>query len=192
MGAYALCRSKDALFILDEIQTGMGRTGKMFAFEHHGLQPDIVTVAKGLGGGLPISAVLARGDVANAFAIGDHGSTLSGNQLACAAASVVVDKLKNGLLEEIAQKGEYFSGKLAYFNKYKFVSGIKGLGLLQSVELGSALNGNYVAAQLLNAGVLVNCTKQNVIRLLPPYTIEKSEIDEFCEKLDDIFRNTNL
>ena len=192
VGAYALCRSKDALFILDEIQTGMGRTGKMFAFEHHGLQPDIITVAKGLGGGLPISAVLARGDVANAFAIGDHGSTLSGNQLACAAASVVVDKLKNGLLEEIAQKGEYFSGKLAYFNKYKFVSGVKGLGLLQSVEFGSALNGNYVAAQLLNAGVLVNCTKQNVIRLLPPYTIEKHEIDEFCEKLDDIFRNTNL
>ena len=95
-------------------------------------------------------------------------------------------------MEEIAQKGEYFSGKLAYFNKYKFVSGVKGLGLLQSVELGSALNGNYVAAQLLNAGVLVNCTKQNVIRLLPPYTIEKHEIDEFCEKLDDIFRNTNL
>ncbi len=192
VGAYALCRSKDVLFILDEIQTGMGRTGKMFAFEHHGLQPDIVTVAKGMGGGLPISAVLARGDVAGSFAIGDHGSTLSGNQLACAAATVVVDKLKNGLIDRVADTGEYLAGKLAYFKKYKFVKDIKGLGLLQSVELGDNINGNYVAAQLLSAGILVNCTKKNVIRLLPPYTIEKSEIDDFASKLDDIFKVTNV
>lgn len=192
VNAYALCRSRGVLFMLDEIQTGMGRTGKMFAFEHHGLQPDIVTVAKGLGGGLPISAVLARGDVANAFAIGDHGSTLSGNQLACAAATVVVDKLKNGLIEEVAEKGEYLAGKLAYFRKYKFVKDVKGLGLLQSVELGDGLNGNYIAAQLMQTGILVNITKYNVIRLLPPYTIEKSEIDELCDKLDEIFANTNL
>lgn len=192
VGAYALCRSKDVLFILDEIQTGMGRTGKMFAFEHHGLQPDIVTVAKGMGGGLPISAVLARGDVAGSFAIGDHGSTLSGNQLACAAATVVVDKLKNGLIDRVADTGEYLAGKLAYFKKYKFVKDIKGLGLLQSVELGDNINGNYVAAQLLSAGILVNCTKKNVIRLLPPYTIEKSEIDDFAAKLDDIFKVTNV
>lgn len=192
VGAYALCRAKDVLFILDEIQTGMGRTGKMFAFEHHGLQPDIVTVAKGMGGGLPISAVLARGDVAGSFAIGDHGSTLSGNQLACAAATVVVDKLKNGLIDRVADTGDYLAGKLAYFKKYKFVKDVKGLGLLQSVELGDNINGNYVAAQLLSAGILVNCTKKNVIRLLPPYTIEKSEIDEFAEKLDDIFSVTNV
>lgn len=192
VGAYALCRAKDVLFILDEIQTGMGRTGKMFAFEHHGLQPDIVTVAKGMGGGLPISAVLARGDVAGSFAIGDHGSTLSGNQLACAAATVVVDKLKYGLIDRVADTGDYLAGKLAYFKKYKFVKDVKGLGLLQSVELGDNINGNYVAAQLLSAGILVNCTKKNVIRLLPPYTIEKSEIDEFAEKLDDIFSVTNV
>lgn len=192
VGAYALCRAKDVLFILDEIQTGMGRTGKMFAFEHHGLQPDIVTVAKGMGGGLPISAVLARGDVAGSFAIGDHGSTLSGNQLACAAATVVVDKLKNGLIDRVADTGDYLAGKLAYFKKYKFVKDVKGLGLLQSVELGDNINGNYVAAQLLSAGILVNCTKKNVIRLLPPYTIEKSEIDEFAEKLDDVFSVTNV
>lgn len=192
VGAYALCRSKDILFILDEIQTGMGRTGKMFAFEHHGLQPDIVTLGKAMGGGLPISAVLARGEVAEAFAIGDHGSTLSGNQLACAAATVVVDKLKHGLLDEIAHKGEYLSGKLAYFRKYKFVKDVGGLGLLQSIELGDNVNGNYVAAQMLAAGVLVNCTKSNVIRLLPPYTITFAEIDEFAEKLDNIFSQTNV
>lgn len=192
IGAYALCRSKDVLFILDECQTGMGRTGKMFAFEHHGLQPDIVTVAKGMGGGLPISAVLARGDVASAFAIGDHGSTLSGNQLACAASTVVVDKLKNGLLGEIATKGDYLAGKLAYFRKYRFIKDVKGIGLLQSIELSDKLNGNYVAAQMMQAGILVNCTKSNVIRLLPPYTITYAEIDEFAEKLDDIFKNTNI
>ncbi len=192
IGAYALCRSKDVLFILDECQTGMGRTGKMFAFEHHGLQPDIVTVAKGMGGGLPISAVLARGEVANAFAVGDHGSTLSGNQLACAAATVVVDKLHNGLLAEIAAKGEYLAGKLAYFRKYRFIRDVKGLGLLQSIELGNELNGNYVTAQMMQAGVLVNCTKKNVIRLLPPYTITYAEIDEFVKRLDDVFKNTNM
>ena len=192
VGAYALCRAKDALFMLDEIQTGMGRTGKMFAFEHYGLQPDIVTVAKGMGGGVPVSAVFARGEVANAFAIGDHGSTLSGNQLACAAATVVIDKLRGGLIDEVAEKGEYLSGKLAYFNKYTFVNAIKGLGLLQSIELSDKLNGKYIAAQLCQEGILVNSTKSNVIRLLPPYTITKEEIDIFVEKLDVIFRNTNV
>lgn len=192
INAYALCRSKDILFIVDECQTGMGRTGKMFAFEHFGLQPDIVTVAKGMGGGLPISAVLARGEVANAFAVGDHGSTLSGNQLACVAATVVVDKLRHGLLDEVAEKGEYLASKLAPFRKYKFINDIKGMGLLYSIELNERLNGNYVAAQLMQAGILVNCTKKNVIRLLPPYTIEKHEIDEFAEVLEEIFRNTNV
>lgn len=192
VGAYALCRSKDVLFILDEIQTGMGRTGKMFAFEHYGLQPDIVTVAKGMGGGVPVSAVLARGEVAEAFAVGDHGSTLSGNQLACAAATVVVDKLHGGLIEDIADKGDYLAGKLARLRKYKFIIDVRGMGLLQSVELSEKLNGNYIAAQLLQAGILVNITKKNVIRLLPPYTITKEEIDTFAEKLEEIFRNTNV
>ncbi|MBO5214987.1 MAG: aspartate aminotransferase family protein [Clostridia bacterium] len=192
VGAYALCRSKDVLFILDEIQTGMGRTGKMFAFEHYGLQPDIVTVAKGMGGGVPVSAVLARGEVAEAFAVGDHGSTLSGNQLACAAATVVVDKLRGGLIEDIADKGDYLAGKLARLRKYKFIIDVRGMGLLQSVELSEKLNGNYIAAQLLQAGILVNITKKNVIRLLPPYTITKEEIDTFAEKLEEIFRNTNV
>lgn len=192
VNAYALCRSRDVLFILDEIQTGMGRTGKMFAFEHYGLQPDIVTVAKGMGGGVPVSAVLARGEVANAFAIGDHGSTLSGNQLACVAATVVVDRLRNGLIDEVAEKGEFLDGELSHFRKYKFVKDICGKGLLQSIELADKLNGNYIGAQLAESGILVNCTKRNVIRLLPPLTITKDEIREFAVKLDEIFKNTNV
>ncbi|MDR0426931.1 MAG: aspartate aminotransferase family protein [Clostridiales bacterium] len=192
LAAYALCRSKDILFIIDEVQTGMGRTGKLFAFEHYGIQPDIVTLGKGLGAGLPISAVLARGSVAKAFDIGDHGSTLSGNQLACAAASVVVDTLKNGLLDEIADKGAYFEGRLAYFRKYRFIKDIRGRGLLQGIEMTDGLNGQYVANMLAQKGILINCTKKNVIRLLPPYTITPAEIDQFCDRLEDLCATTNI
>ena len=145
-----------------------------------------------MGGGVPVSAVLARGEVANAFAIGDHGSTLSGNQLACVAATVVVDRLRNGLIDEVAEKGEFLDGELSHFRKYKFVKDICGKGLLQSIELADKLNGNYIGAQLAEAGILVNCTKRNVIRLLPPLTITKDEIRKFAVKLDEIFKNTNV
>ena len=192
VGAYALCRSKDILFILDEIQTGMGRTGKMFAFEHHGLKPDIVTLGKGMGGGVPISAVLARGEVAHAFEIGDHGSTLSGNQLACAAATVVIDCLKGGLLAEVAEKGDYLKGRLSYFTKYNFVMGIYGLGLLQGLQLAPNVNGNFVASMMLQRGILVNCTKRNFLRFLPPYTITREQIDMLCDSLGEIFADTNV
>ncbi|MGN1094183.1 MAG: acetylornithine/succinylornithine family transaminase [Candidatus Neoclostridium sp.] len=192
VSAYALCRSMGILFILDEVQTGMGRTGKMFAFEHHGLQPDIVTLGKGMGGGLPISAVLARGEVAHAFDIGDHGSTLSGNQLACAAATVVIDELKNGLLEQVAEKGEYLKGRLSYFTKYNFVTDICGYGLLQGMQLSNEVNGNYVASMMLQKGILINCTKKNFLRFLPPFTITKEQIDMLCEGLGDVFANTNV
>ena len=192
VNAYALCRSRGILFILDEVQTGMGRTGKMFAFEHHGLQPDIVTLGKGMGGGLPISAVLARGEVAHAFETGDHGSTLSGNQLACAAATVVIDELKNGLLEQVAEKGEYLKGRLSYFSKYNFITDICGTGLLQGMQLSPDVNGNYVASMLLQKGILINCTRKNFLRFLPPYTIEKQQIDLLCDGLEEIFANTNV
>ena len=105
---------------------------------------------------------------------------------------MVVDKLRGGLIEDIADKGDYLAGKLARLRKYKFIIDVRGMGLLQSVELSEKLNGNYIAAQLLQAGILVNITKKNVIRLLPPYTITKEEIDTFAEKLEEIFRNTNV
>lgn len=192
INAYALCRSKGILFILDEVQTGMGRTGKMFAFEHHGLKPDIVTTGKGMGGGLPISAVLARGEVAHAFETGDHGSTLSGNQLACAAATVVIDALKGGLIDRVTQKGEYLKGRLSYFNKYNFVTSICGLGLLQGMQLSPEVNGNLVASKMLQRGLLINCTKKNFLRFLPPYTITESQIDLLCDALGEIFADTNV
>ena len=192
INAYALCRSRGILFILDEIQTGMGRTGKMFAFEHHGLQPDIVTVGKGLGGGLPISAVLARGEVAGAFEVGDHGSTLSGNQLACRAATVVIDKLKGGLLNHVAEMGDYLTGRLSYFVKYKFVTGIYGRGLLQGMQLSDKVNVNLVVSKLLQKGILVHGTKKNFLRIIPPYTIMPEEIDRLCDALGDIFAQTNV
>jgi predicted acetylornithine/succinylornithine family transaminase len=192
INAYAYCRSKGILFLLDEIQTGMGRTGKMFAFEHFGIQPDIITVAKGLGGGVPIGAVFARGDVAKAFNIGDHGSTLSGNQLACASATAVVDELKSGLLEKAEKMGEYLKNKLSFFFKYKFVEEISGMGLLMGIKLSDKINGNFIVATLMNRGILVNVTKKNVIKLTPPLTITEKEIDKLVEELDLIFQNTNI
>lgn len=192
INAYAYCRSKGILFMLDEIQTGMGRTGKMFAFEHFGIQPDIITVAKGLGGGVPIGAVLARGNVAKAFNIGDHGSTLSGNQLACAAATTVVNELRNGLLERTERISEYLKNKLSFFYKYKFVEEISGLGLLMGIKISDKINGNYLVSALMNKGILVNITKKNVIKLTPPLTITEAEIDKLIEELDIIFQNTNL
>ena len=178
--------------MLDEIQTGMGRTGKMFAFEHFGIQPDIITVAKGLGGGVPIGAVLARGNVAKAFNIGDHGSTLSGNQLACVAATTVVNELRNGLLDRTEKISEYLKNKLSFFYKYKFVEEISGLGLLMGIKLSDKINGNYLVSSLMNKGILVNITKKNVIKLTPPLTITEAEIDKLIEELDIIFQNTNL
>ena len=162
------------------------------AFEHHGLKPDIVTLGKGMGGGVPISAVLARGEVAHAFEIGDHGSTLSGNQLACAAATVVIDCLKGGLLAEVAEKGDYLKGRLSYFTKYNFVMGIYGLGLLQGLQLAPNVNGNFVASMMLQRGILVNCTKRNFLRFLPPYTITREQIDMLCDSLGEIFADTNV
>ena len=130
--------------------------------------------------------------MAHAFETGDHGSTLSGNQLACAAATVVIDELKNGLLEQVAEKGEYLKGRLSYFSKYNFITDICGTGLLQGMQLSPDVNGNYVASMLLQKGILINCTRKNFLRFLPPYTIEKQQIDLLCDGLEEIFANTNV
>lgn len=192
INTYAYCRSKGILFMLDEIQTGIGRTGKMFAFEHFGIQPDVVTIAKGLGGGVPIGAVLARGNVSKAFNVGDHGSTLSGNQLACASATAVIDTLKGGLLDHAEKMGEYLKNKLSFFFKYKFVEKIAGVGLLMGIKISHKINGNHIVSALMDKGILVNVTKKNYIKLTPPLTITEKEIDVLIEELDKIFQNTNV
>lgn len=192
VNAYALAKSRGILFAVDEVQTGMGRTGKMFAFEHYGIQPDIITLAKGLGGGVPIGAVLARGEAATAFAPGDHGTTFGGNPLACAAANVVVRRLKNGLLEEAAAKGEYLTGKLSKLKKFNFVRDVRGKGLLLGVNLTDKLNNSEVAGKMAANGVIILTAGNNTLRFAPAYTISTREIDAACEKLMALFANTNV
>ena len=193
INAYALCKSKGALFIVDEVQTGMGRTGKLFCFEHYGIQPDIVTLAKGLGGGFPIGACLARGDAAEAFRPGDHGTTFGGNPLACAAACVVTDELKNnGLLGRVELMGNYLNAKLSKLKKHNFVLDVRGMGLLQAVVLSDKLKAAEVVGKMLSRGFVLNAAGHNYLRFAPPYTITEEEIDAMTGALADLFASTNI
>lgn len=194
VNAYALAKSKGLLIILDEVQTGCGRTGKFYSFEHYGIQPDITTLAKGLAGGVPVGACLARGEVADAFEIGDHNSTFGGNPLASAAANVVVKRLKyGGLLEQIEESGEYLRCALhKRLSRHKFVLDIRGKGLIQGIELDSKLSVAEVIGKMASMGVIVGSAGRNTVRLAPPYIISHNEIDEATAKLESIFASTNI
>lgn len=192
VNTYALLKSKGILLIIDEVQTGMGRTGKMYGFEHYGIQPDIITLAKALGGGVPIGAVLAHGDVANAFKPGDHGSTFGGNPLACAAAEVVIDKLKNGLIDTACDIGDYMLSRLSKLKKYNFVLDVRGKGLLLGLQLSPKLSGAVVVSKMLSAGFILNCAGHNTLRFAPPYIITRQEIDDMVDALNKIFSETNI
>ncbi|MCH5162908.1 MAG: aspartate aminotransferase family protein [Clostridiales bacterium] len=193
VNAYVLCKSKDILFIVDEIQTGMGRTGKLFSFEHFGIQPDIITLAKGIAGGIPMGACLATEEVGTAFAVGDHGSTFGGNALACAAADKVLEILTDGgLLERAAAVGEYLGNALAHFSKYNFITDIRGLGLMRGLQLSEKIPARSFEEKLRERGYLVNVAGNNTIRLVPPLTITPSEIDGFIAALDEICAATNV
>lgn len=194
VGAYAFAKQKGILLVLDEVQTGSGRTGKFYCFEHYGIQPDIVTLAKGLGGGVPIGCCLARGEAADAFRLGDHGTTFGGNPLACAAANVVVGKLQNtDLLEQVAEKGEYLSGALSHsIARHKFVLDIRGKGLLKGIQLDERIPAASVVGKMMSLGFIVGTCGHNTIRLAPPYVVTHAQIDEMTEKLETIFSNTNI
>lgn len=194
VGAYAFAKQKGLLLILDEVQTGTGRTGKFFCFEHYGIQPDIVTLAKGLGGGVPIACCLARGDAAEVLGPGDHGSTFGGNPLACAAANVVVGKLQDGgLLERVAETGDYLADQLSSkLARHKFVLDIRGKGLLRGIQLDERVSVAAVAGKMLSLGVVIGTCGHNTLRIAPPYIITREEIDDVTDKLETIFSNTNV
>ncbi len=194
VGAYAFAKQKGLLLILDEVQTGTGRTGKFFCFEHYGIQPDIVTLAKGLGGGVPIACCLARGDAAEVLGPGDHGSTFGGNPLACAAANVVVGKLQEGgLLERAAETGDYLADQLSSkLARHKFVLDIRGKGLLRGIQLDERVSVAAVAGKMLSLGVVIGTCGHNTLRIAPPYIITREEIDDVTDKLETIFSNTNV
>lgn len=185
--AFALCKKRDILFIVDEIQTGMGRTGKLFSFEHFGIEPDIITMAKGIAGGLPMGACLATEKVGTIFSRGDHGSTFGGNALACAAADKVLEILASGLLERSTKVGEYFGKKLELLGKYDFVVEVRGMGLMRGIQLTDKIDATFVENALKKRGYLVNIAGNNTIRLVPPLTISIAEIDGLVAAIDGIF-----
>lgn len=181
------CTKNDILLIFDEVQTGMGRTGTLFAYQQLGVVPDIMTLAKGLGGGVPIGACLAKDAVAAAFSPGAHASTFGGNPLACAAALAVCRALLEGsVLDHAKRMGEYLAKGLADCkDRHRVVREVRGLGLLQGLELD--LDAKTVVADCLVRGVLVNATSDRVLRFVPPLVITQQEIDKLIETLSAIF-----
>ena len=185
--ARQLCDKHGALLIFDEIQTGIGRTGKWFAFEHTEVRPDIMSIGKGLGGGFPLAALLAAEQVARAFAAGDHGSTFGGNPLACSAANTVLDILaKDGIIDNAAKTGTYLKEKLfALKEKYpQLIKEVRGQGLLVGAQLYEP--GKAVAEACLAKGFIINCTAGDVLRFIPPLTVTEQEIDFAVAVLDEV------
>lgn len=185
-GVAALCRQKGLLLIFDEVQVGLGRTGKFLAHQHFGVEPDIYTLAKALGGGFPIGAMLAKAEVARTFQPGDHASTFGGNPLACAAALAAMDLLLNrGVLDNANVVGAYFKEKLNQLAaKYSYVKEVRGLGLMLGMEL--TIEGKDIVAKCLAKGLLINCTNVRVLRFVPPLIITTADVDQAVAILDQV------
>jgi acetylornithine/N-succinyldiaminopimelate aminotransferase len=183
-----LCDRNGILLMLDEIQTGMGRTGRLFAYEHADVTPDVAALAKGLGAGMPIGALLATEKAARALPPGSHGSTFGGNPLACATALASLEALieDNIIIPAVESLGEYFlEGLRGLQKKYSFVKDVRGKGLLVGMELD--FSGKDVVTSCLREGLLINCTMDTVLRFMPPLIIVEEEIDKLLQALDGIF-----
>ncbi|WP_447599909.1 acetylornithine transaminase [Nitrospira sp. Nam80] len=186
-GVRDLCRQRDILLVFDEVQTGMGRTGTLFAYEQMQVEPDIMTLAKGLGGGVPIGACLAKQDVARAFVPGSHASTFGGNPLACAAGLAVLRVLLEGkVLDQAKRIGDYLrKGLDECKERHHLVKEVRGLGLLQGMELD--IDARTVVADCLARGLLINCTSDRVLRVVPPLIITERDVDRLLDGLSQVF-----
>ncbi len=186
--ARALTQKTGALLIADEIQCGLGRTGKWFAYQHAGIQPDVVTLAKPIAGGLPLGAILTTEKVAGAIKPGLHGTTFGGGPLACAVALAVLETMeRDGLLGHIKDVGDYFGRRLGDLKrKHSQIVAIRGAGLMAGMELADPEAAKYVATQALERGVIVNRTHEVVIRMLPPFIVQKKHIDVVVKLLDQL------
>ena len=184
--ARELSTKNNALLILDEIQSGMGRTGKFFAFQHFGVKPDVVTVAKPIAGGLPLGAILTTEAVAKAIKPGMHGTTFGGGPLACAVALECIDILKrDGLLQHVKEMGSYFKRKLLEVKaKSKHVVEVRSMGLMAALEIDSPEVAKAVVKSMLEQGVVINRTHETALRFLPPFLIERKHVDEMTKKLE--------
>jgi acetylornithine/N-succinyldiaminopimelate aminotransferase len=187
--AHELCDRTGALLILDEIQCGLGRTGRYFAYQHYGILPDIVTVAKPLAAGLPLGAILTTDRVASGMHPGLHGTTFGGGPLACAVAIEFL-RLVDGLLDHVTELGEYFRTRLeALKSHHPCIHEVRGMGMMLGMELDSADSAKRVVAKLLQKGILINRTNDTVLRFLPPYIIQRRHVDQVVAALDDALRN---
>ncbi len=183
-----ICREHAVLLILDEVQVGMGRTGRLFAHQHFGITPDIMTLAKALGNGLPIGAMLATEELADAFGPGSHASTFGGTPLITAGALAVVKSLLNdGWIENAREMGVYFkTGLTTLQGKYSIIRDVRGLGLLLGLELDRDVAG--IANACMERGFLINCVQERVLRFVPPLIIGREEIDLLINCLDVAFK----
>jgi acetylornithine/N-succinyldiaminopimelate aminotransferase len=190
--ARELCDSTGALLLADEIQSGMGRTGKWFAYQHYGTLPDVTTVAKPIANGIPMGAMLCTNAAAQAITPGMHGTTFGGNPLACAVAIAVIDTIKrDNLLSHIQDVGEFFhAGLTKLAQRHDCIVDVRGIGLMLGLELNSAELAQRVAAQLMERRIIVNRTSDTVLRFLPPFILERKHVESALQTLDEIVSAT--
>jgi acetylornithine/N-succinyldiaminopimelate aminotransferase len=181
-----LCNDKKMYLIFDEVQTGMGRTGRMFCFKNFGIEPDVMTLAKSLGGGFPIGAMVAKKEIADVLQPGNHATTFGGSPLACAAALAVFDAIaKEKLLNQAVVMGSHLFKRLNDLKKkHSFIREVRGMGLMAGVELEK--DGRGVYEECLRRKLLINCTQGNVLRLMPPLVVKEKEIDRAVQILDEV------
>jgi len=187
-GLRQICDEKGILLIFDEVQVGMGRTGRLFAYEHYGIKPDLMTLAKSLAGGVPIGALLIKDRVAEGFKPGDHASTFGGNPLATAAGVAAVTAiLEEGMLENCRSVGDYFLSRLKELGRrFPFVQEVRGKGLILGMEL--EMDGGSIVKEMMNRGILINCTMGNILRFLPPLIVTKGEVDQLIGALEEVLK----
>lgn len=185
-----ICREKDILLIVDEVQTCMGRTGEMFAYKHFGIEPDAMTLAKSLGGGLPIGALVVSERHLDKLTAGSHASTFGGSPIVCAAALGVFEAIEEeGLLENVVRMGDYLVKKLKELGEHApAIDAVKGKGLMIGVKLNIE-DASAVADKCAEEGLLINCTQKNVLRIMPPVTVTKEQIDIAIERLSKALEN---
>jgi acetylornithine aminotransferase/acetylornithine/N-succinyldiaminopimelate aminotransferase len=187
--ARALADSTGALVIVDEIQAGMGRTGKWCSYQHFGIKPDITTLAKPLAGGIPMGATLCTNEVARAFHAGMHGTTFGGGPFACAVAIAVIDYIENeNLLAHVVEIGDYFQAQLRELAKHhSCIIDVRGKGLMIAAELNSADLAKHTVTEMLKHHVVINCTSETALRFLPPFIFERVHVDTTIAALDKVF-----
>jgi predicted acetylornithine/succinylornithine family transaminase len=186
-----ICDTHKLLLMFDEVQVGMGRTGKLFAYEHYGVEPDILTLAKSLAGGVPIGALLIKKGIDEGFKPGDHASTFGGNPLATAAGVAALTAiLEEKMLVNCQKVGAYFYSKLVRLKeKFPFIQEVRGKGLILGMEL--KMEGGAIVLEMMKKGILINCTMGNVLRFLPPLIVTEKEVDQVVNALEDVFKSIN-